>query len=184
MINFQANWHMHFVPECFFDTVLLKKLLQSNKRLMHRKGCNNVVNDLDSKRLKELFAVGIIDKDKRELDYLKNCIVLYNANRIILWKHKDRLQFVIQLNPPLEDWVITILNENGLRIEDFGYSTEFRRVKKQIKEDIDNENDDKLNKLVNAVIKTDCKTIKKLKSILLYLREKNYQADINELING
>lgn len=139
---------------------------------------------LNSKRLKDLFAVGMIDRDKRELDYLKNCIVLYNANKIILGKHKDRLQFVIQLNPPLEDWIITILNENGLRVEDFGYSLNFKRLKKQIKEDVDNENDDKLNKLVNAVIKTDCKTIRKLKSILLYLKEKNYLIDINELING
>lgn len=184
MNKFEENWYMHFVPECFFDTVLLKKVLQTNKRLMHRKGCNNVANDLDSERLKELFAVGIIDKDKRELHYLKNCTVLYNANKIILWKHKDRLQFVIQLDPPLENWVITILNENGLRIEDFGYSRDFKKLKKQIKEDIDNENDDKLNKLVNAVIKTDCKTIKKIKLILLYLKEKNYQTDINELING
>lgn len=184
MDKFEENWHMHFVPECFFDTVLIKKLFQTNKRLVHRKGCNNVVNDLDSERLKELFAVAIIDKDKRELDYLKNCTVLYNENKIILWKHKDRLQFVIQLDPPIEDWLITILNENGLRIEDFGYDRDFKKLKKQIKEDIDNESDDKLNRLVNAVIKTDCYTIKKIKSILIYLKEKNYQTDINELING
>ena len=62
---------------------------------MHRKGCNNVANDLDSERLKDLFAVGIIDKDKRELAYLKSCRVLYNADKILLWKHKERLQFVI-----------------------------------------------------------------------------------------
>lgn len=83
MDKFEENWHLHFVPECFFDTVLIKKLFQTNKRLVHRKGCNNVVNDLDSERLKELFAVAIIDKDKRELDYLKNCTVLYNENKII-----------------------------------------------------------------------------------------------------
>lgn len=184
MNKFEENWYKHFVPECFFDTVLLKKLLQTNKRLIHRKGCNNVVNDLDSERLKGLFAVAIIDKDKRELDYLKSCIVLYNANRIVLWKHKDRLQFVIQLNPPLENWIILILNENGLRIEDFGYSNDFKKLKKQIKVDIDNENDDRLNKLVNAVIKTDCETIRTINSMLHYLKDKNYQTDINELING
>ena len=185
MINFEENWYMHFVPECYFDTVLLKKLLQTNKRLVHRKGCNNVVNDLDSKRLKHLFAVGLIDKDKRELDYLKNCEVLYNADKIILWKHKERMQFVIQLNPPLENWIVSILDENGSQIEkDFGYSRNFKKLKQQIKDDIDNENDEKLNKLVNAIIKTDCTTIKKIKSFLLYLKDKNYQTDINELINA
>ena len=71
-----------------------------------------------------------------------------------------------------------------MRIEDFGYSGDFKKLKKQIKEDIENENDGKLNKLVNAVIKTNCETIRKIKSILLYLKEKNYQTDINELINA
>ena len=151
---------------------------------MHRKGCNNVVKDLDSPRLKDSFAVALIDKDKNELDYLSRCTIIYNADKIILWKHNERLQFVIQLNPPLEQWVIEILNENALKIEEFGYSSNFKNLKKQIKNDIDNEDDDKLNKLIKAIIKTDCVAIKKLHSILQYLKEKNYKVDINELING
>ncbi len=151
---------------------------------MHRKGCNNVIRDLDSKRLKDLFAVAIIDKDKNELNYLKECTVLYNADKLVLWKHQIRQQFVIQLNPPLENWLIEILNESNLEIEDFGYSNNYKKLKRQIKDDIDNEGDEKLNKLVNAVIKTNCSTIVKLKSFLLYLKEKNYQFDTNELINA
>ncbi len=68
---------------------------------MHRKGCNNVIRDLYSERLKDLFAVAQIDKDKTELSYLKECVVLYNANKLVLWKHKTRQQFVIQLNPAI-----------------------------------------------------------------------------------
>lgn len=184
MNKFEESWWLYFVPECYFDTVLLKKLLQTDKRLMHRKGCNNVVRDLDSDRLENLFAVALIDKDTRELDYLKKCDVAYSANKLILWKHKTRKQYIIQLNPPLEKWVIEILDENGLRIEDFGYSRDYKRLKKQIKDDIDNEVDDKLNRLVKAIIKTECATIKKIRSILHYLKEKNYQADINALKNG
>lgn len=160
MANFEDNWWLHFVPECYFDTVLLKKLLQTNKRLMHRKGCNNVVNDLDNDRLKDSFAVALIDKDKRELNYLSSCKIIYSADKIILWKHRDRLQFVIQLDPPLEQWVLEVLDENGLKIEYFGYSADFKKLKKQIKNDIDNEKDNKLNKLINAIVKTDCTTIK------------------------
>lgn len=184
MANFEDSWWMYFVPECFFDTVLLKKLMQTNKRLIHRKGCNNVVNDLDSTRLKDSFAVALIDKDKRDLDYLKECTVLYEENKLVLLKHKNRKHFIIQLNPPLENWIIEVLQENGLRIEDFGYSKDYKKLKKQIKDDIENEGDERLNKLVNAIIKTDCASIKKLKSFLQYLKEKNYQVDINELING
>lgn len=184
MIKFENNWWLYFIPECYFDTVLLKKLLQTNKRLMHRKGCNNVIRDLESERLKDLFAVAIIDKDKIELNYLKECKIHYNADKIILWKHEKRNHFIIQLNPPLEKWIVEILNENNLKIEDFGYSENYKKLKRQIKADIDNESDEKLNKLLNAIVKTDCATIKKIRSFLIYLKEKNYNADINELRNA
>ncbi|HET7119555.1 MAG TPA: hypothetical protein VFI29_23865 [Hanamia sp.] len=142
------------------------------------------MRDLESKRLISLFAVAIIDKDKTELNYLNECKVHYNAEKLILWKHEKRNHFIIQLNPPLEKWVIEILNENKLKIEDFGYSRNYKELKRQIKNDIDHEGDEKLNKLINTIIKTDCATIKKIKSVLLYLKEKNYNADINELKNA
>ncbi len=184
MDSFNEVWHMHFIPECYFDTILIKKLLQTNRRLVHRKGCNNVVNDLESRRLNGEFAVGIIDKEKRELAYLKRCNVLYNADKIVVLKHRERSQYILQLNPPIEQWLLLILEENGLKIENYGYSNNVKKLKQQIKDDIDDEKDDKLNKLVSAIINTDCTTIRKIKSLLLYLKEKNYQTDINELING
>lgn len=184
MIKFENNWWLYFIPECYFDTVLLKKILQTNKRLMHRKGCNNVMRDLESERLKSLFAVALVDKDKTELNYLKTCKVLYDAEKIILWKHESRNHFIIQLNPPLEKWVLEILIENNLKIEDFGYSPNYKKLKREIKADIDDESDEKLNKLLNAIIKTDCSTIKKIRAFLIYLKEKNYSVDINELKNG
>ncbi|MGN6532743.1 MAG: hypothetical protein ACTHK0_13460 [Ginsengibacter sp.] len=71
-----------------------------------------------------------------------------------------------------------------MKIEDFGYSASYKKLKRQIKGDIDNENDEKLNRLLNAIIKTDCLTINKIKSFLIYLREKNYEVDLNELKNA
>lgn len=184
MSKFEENWWSHFVPECYFDTVLTKALLQTKKRLFHKHGCNNVINVLDKERLKDDFAVAIIDRDKGEPDYLKSCKILFDGYKLILWKHKYKMQFIVQLNPPLEKWIVEILDENRLTIEEFGYPREFKRLKKQIKNEIDNEEDERLNKLVSAIIKTDCDSIKKLKAILNYLKDKNYQADINELKNA
>ena len=151
---------------------------------MHRKGCNNVMRDLESERLKSLFAVAIVDKDKTELNYLKECKKLYDADKLILWKHANENHFIIQLNPPLEKWIIEIFNDYNLKIEDFEYSPNYKKFKKQIKDDIDKESDEKLNKLLNANVNTNCATIKKIKSFLIYLKEKNYCVDINELINA
>jgi hypothetical protein len=183
MSSFEDRWHTHFVPECFFDTVLLKALLQTSKRVRHKKGCNNVLNELESERLRDDFAVALIDRDKREPYYLKSCSIYFDNDRLRLWKHSMKQQFIIQLNPPLEKWIIEILEEADLKIESFGYPKDFKLLKSKIKNDMDNETDAKLNKLVKAIIDTNCKTIKKMKAILIYLKEKNYEADINELKN-
>ena len=43
--------------------------------------------------------------------------------------------------------------------------------------------DERLNNLTNAILSSKSDAIKKLKVILLYLKEKTYEADINELKN-
>lgn len=183
MSRFETEWHTHFVPECFFDTVLLKALLQTTKRVRHKKGCDNVLRELESERLKDDFAVALIDRDKREPEYLKSCSVYFDNYKLLLWKHSFKQQFIIQLNPPLEKWIIEVLDEAGLKIESFGYPRDFKLLKSKIKNDIDDETDEKLNKLVKAIINTNCETIKKMKAVLVYFKEKNYEADINELKN-
>ena len=183
MSRFEEKWHTHFVPECFFDTVLLKALLQTTKRVRHKRGCDNVLRELESERLKDDFAVALIDRDKREPSYLKSCSVHFNNHKLLLWKHSYKQQFIIQLNPPLEKWIIEVLDEAGLKIESFGYPRDVKLLKGRIKNDIDNEADEKLSTLMRAIINTDCDTIRKMKAVLLYLKEKNYAADINELKN-
>jgi hypothetical protein len=182
------NWHTHFVPECYFDTVLFKKILKTNKRLKHRKGCNNVVNSFRIVKgrkgdLYDSFGVGMVDKDKKELDYLNECVVIIGSDNLILWKHKEKQHFIIQLCPPIEKWVVEILNADNRSVEEFGYSKDFKKLKSAIKEDIDDEGDERLNNLLNAVISSKSETIKKLEAILLYLRDKTYATDINELRN-
>jgi hypothetical protein len=182
------NWHSHFVPECYFDTVLFKKILKTNKRLKHRKGCNNVVNSFRIVKGKkgdlfDSFGVGMVDKDKQELDYLNECEPIIESDNLILWKHKEKQHFVIQLCPPIEKWIVEILEADNRSVEEFGYSKDYKKLKHAIKEDIDDESDKKLNNLLNAILASKSETIKKLEAILLYLRDKTYQADINELKN-
>jgi hypothetical protein len=184
-----VNWHNHFVPECFFDTVLFKKILKTKRRLKHRKGCNNVVNSFRVVKGKKgdlydsSFGVGMVDKDKKELDYLNECKAIIESDNLILWKHKEKQHFVIQLCPPIEKWITEILEADNKSVEEFGYSKNYKKLKKAIKDDLDDEEDEKLNRLINAILSSENEAIRKLKAILLYLRDKTYQADINELKN-
>jgi hypothetical protein len=184
------NWNACFVPECFFDTILFKKILQTNKRLKHTKGCFNVVNrfrEIKGKKgdlFDSPFGLGMVDKDKREFDFLKEeCDDKGKIElpMLLVWKHKMRNHYIIQLEPPLEKWLIKILDDSKLRIEDFGYSRNYQKLKNEIKSDIDGENDENLNKLVSTFVSLNHPVVKNLKTILLYFKEKTIEADIEEL---
>ncbi len=174
------KWLMQIVPECYFDTVLLKTLINipNRKRLNHQKGCNEVANVL---KKSDDFAIGLIDKDKRDLDLLKNeSEVIYELERIILWKRKNKNQFIFQICPPLENWICLILRDDGKQLNQFEYNDNVVRFKKEIKSDIDNENNGRLNKLVKAVIETNAKEILFLKKAVFFLLEKNRGFNIVE----
>ena len=107
----------NFVPECYFDTVLVRTILRT-KHLNHKKGCANVVKEISKGRLKDDFAVGIIDKDKKELVYIKDyCEEQLKRDNLILFKHKSKPHYFILLVPALEMWIGNAANEGKVDIE-------------------------------------------------------------------
>lgn len=177
------NWNKHFVTECFFDTVLIKNLLGTTKNLHHKKGCNIVVNELRKGSLKNCFAVAIVDKDKRELDYLMECYLLRHTEGFLLWKHTSNPHFIIQLYPPLENWIKLVLDEAKISIRGLGFSDDPRQLKKAIKFEIDSERNERLMILIGAIVKCKVERVEILRRVLNYLKIMNYQVDLNELKN-
>lgn len=171
-----------FIPECYFDTVLLKTILQTKALDNHQKGCNNVMNLMEKGRLKDSFAVGIVDRDKAELNYLGE-FDKYDYDSLIIHKHKQKPQFVIQLNPPLEKWILQVADEAGMNVENYGLPNDFGRLQKFTKSELAEETVE-LRNLCKALLKSNSETIKRLSAWLLYLKENTYQADINKLLNG
>jgi hypothetical protein len=171
-----------FVPECYFDTVLLRAILQTEKALNHKKGCNNVVKAMEEGRLRDEFAVGIVDKDKQELGYLGE-FDEYGFDKLILFKHKTKHHYVIQLNPPIEKWIIEVANEANIDLANFGLPMDFERLKKITKSELASETPELVN-LCWALLESESLTIKKFKNWILYLRENRYKSDINQLKNG
>jgi hypothetical protein len=180
---YEDKWWQHFVPECFFDTVLLKKLLDTNKRVFHKRGCENVVNEMKWKSLKDSFGVGMVDKDKKELDYLKECDIVWRQSKggFEVWKHHTKHHYFIQLNPPLENWILDRVKELNKTMEDFGFPSSPKALKREIKSNIDSEQNENLQRLVNAVIFAENEVVNDLKKVLLFLKENNYNTDFTKL---
>jgi hypothetical protein len=172
----------NFVPECYFDTVLVRAILQTESALNHKKGCNNVVKVMKEGRLKDEFAVGIVDKDKRELDYLSE-FEAFDFDKLVLYKHKVKHHYVIQLNPPIEKWIIEVAEEANIDLERFGLPKDVGRLKKITKSELATETPELVD-LCWALLQSDSHTIKRFESWIIYLRDNKYKSNIKYLTNG
>lgn len=179
----RSRWARHFVTECFFDTVLLKRLIDTDNAVIHRRGCNNVVNELRKGSLKDSFAVALVDKDKRELNYLDECDLVREDDGFLLYKHSIKSHYIIQLFPPLEQWILEVLKETAVAIETFGFPENPVLLKKAIKFEIDSESNARLKKLIRVISKAQVARVQSLRRVLQYLEIKKYQVDIKELKN-
>ncbi len=171
---------LHFIPECYFDTVLLKNILAVRK-VNHRQGCDNVVKELsEGKRLKNDFAVALIDGDKRKLKYVQECETIVKTNNLVLLKHKNKQHYIIQLVPAIERWVLNVIEEGQVDMDGLNLRADLEGLKDFTKYSCASESED-LHRLCKRLLNCDSTTMRMLKSWLTHLHKNNRNADINVL---
>ena len=100
------------MPECFADTLLIETLVPPKTGYNHKHSCLKVEAAMKNSNS---FAVGIIDKDKKAIRYLEQFEVIDEIeNSLLLWKHKSKLQFIIQICPALEKWILNICESENI----------------------------------------------------------------------
>ncbi len=112
------------LPECYIDTNLIETLVPPQKQYNHQKGCGTVTKIM-RERFGDRFALGIIDKDKSEVDCLKEFIEVCNSGSLILHKHQTRHHYIIQINPAIERFSIADAIAVGVALADFGLPSDF-----------------------------------------------------------
>lgn len=167
------------IPECYVDTNLVETLVPPQKQYNHQKGCGTVTKVM-KERFTNSFAVGIIDKDKREVDYLKEFDELSKTEGLILHKHKTRPHYIIQIVPGMERFIFKCLADAGLSPVDFELPEDLELFRKESKT-INSKDDDKFKKLFKALRNAGSTEILRLYSLIKYLKENTYQAKEDEL---
>lgn len=173
------------MPECFADTLMIETFVPPLIRYNHKHSCSQVENEMIRGKLKDKFAVGIIDKDKHSIKYLNEFVQKDKVDgSLILWRHKaeNKHHYIIQLQPALEKWILNICAEENINLQ--GIPSDLDELKHLTKKQSNLEN--KLLKNLFALMNERIEniSIRKLKHWIKLLKEKNYQVDINELING
>ena len=177
----------HIVPECYMDTMLVQTLVppQKNSRYNHQHGCFDVSNEMELYGLKDKFAVGIIDNDKKKAKYLSKFIEIDKIDDALkLYKHKELYQYYIEVNPAIEIWILKVCEQEKIDIvADFDLPEGLKELKRITKA----QTSIKDKRFIDLFLKfkiSGNRSVLKLKNWITLLKEKNYKVDINELINA
>jgi hypothetical protein len=170
------------IPECYADTLLIETLVPTNKGYNHQHNCFKVeatMKGLDS------FALGIIDKDKKQVKYLDSFKVIDKVEGdLILWRHADENihHWIVQICPALERLLLKICEAEHIDTTGFGENA-LDGIKYYTKS-ISRLDNPKLQALFSEInSKNENVVVRKLKGWIKLLKEKNYKVVINELVN-
>lgn len=183
-----SNIELSIIPECYIDTKLIKILVPPKERYNHQKGCTTVTN-LMQKQLKDKFAVGIVDRDKRELGYAKEFDLICEVSQSLqLYRHKNlqKHHYLIFIIPAMEKWILENVATANLQITDFGLPNslnELRIITKQAKTEENNQYAKNFNRLFQELKIVNPISVAVLSLWVTELRNKNYSIDLQGLID-
>ena len=168
------------IPECFVDTNLTESITPPiGKGYNHQMGCGTVAKKMKEK-LADQFALGIIDKDKKQLDYLSEFTEEINHGSLVLYKHKKRHHYIIQISPAIEKFIIDSAGAAGVLLEDYDLPAAFEDFKRVCKT-LQSKNDHRFKALFKEIKNAGSPNFETLSAWIKYLRDTNYQANIQEL---
>ncbi|HVX51572.1 MAG TPA: hypothetical protein VHB48_15530 [Chitinophagaceae bacterium] len=181
------------IPECNIDSCLFNVLLGFEKEgVNHTKGNTTVTAKIENK-FKNLFCLAVIDKDKRDLEYIKRNFdkleELGDEDYFRLFRScKGNHHYIIQMVPVIETWIINTASALNIEMRDFGINASNVIELKPITKTVTSKRDKRFEKLFKAFIKKATEQnfvpLLHLQNVAKVILEKNYNLDINELTNG
>jgi hypothetical protein len=168
---------LSIIPECNIDTNLIETLVPPITRYNHQKGCGTVAKTMKT-AFADKFAVGIIDKDKTELDYLREFDLIIQKGNLELYRHNTATKhhYFIRICPAMERFIILNADAAGLSLIDFGLDEDFELFKKTTKTVV-SKNDRRFKKLFQAFIQHGLEDVILITNWLVYLKNHPYSAN-------
>ena len=171
------------IPECYIDSCLIEVLLFADKdHVNHQKGNGTVAREMKGK-FGDAFCVGIIDEDRKALDYLMEFKPLITTSHLKLWQHKESAHYIIQLRPVVEKWILNICEREGILLTEFDLPVTLNQLQK-VSKSVTSKNDARFIRLFKYILHTKSEPVLQLKGWLEYLKKNTFKVDINYLING
>lgn len=168
---------LSIIPECYIDTCLTETITSCFNQFNHQKGCNTVCKVMQEK-FGNSFAVGIIDKDKKEVPYLQEFDLVSSNDSLFVYKHKSKHHYIIQITPAIEGFLIKAASEVNINLTSYGFSSQMKGLTKITKQVSDkNEATFKTFKRLFRDL-SDASEMVRLAKLIQYFGENRYEAEI------
>jgi hypothetical protein len=167
------------LPECYVDTCLIETLVPPVTHYNHQKGSGTVAKKMRN-YFADRFALGIIDKDKRELHYLQEFALLVKKYNLELHKHNAKHHYLILIYPAIERFILDNALAADISLADFDLPETLEELRK-VSKSVNSKFDPRFRALFSALLEEQRDEIMLLISWITYLKENNYNADIEIL---
>jgi hypothetical protein len=127
------------------------------------------------------FALGIIDKDKKEVPYLQEFDLVTSADSLFVFKHQTKHHYIIQITPAIERFFLKAAEERSIDITSYELPVDLKDLTKVTKQmSGKNESVFKILKQLFRDI-SDASEFQRLAALILYLGNNTYGVNIEEL---
>jgi len=169
------------IPECYVDTNLNETLVPPDRGYNHQKGCGTVARLMQGK-LKDNFALGIIDKDKQELKYANEFEVVAGLEALSLLRHKNKQthHYLILINPAVEKWIVSTAHSASISLKDFNLPDDWVELAKRTKK-MTSKNDPAFKCLFQEMKRLNPNNIRILTEWISYLKSKSFASKTDEI---
>lgn len=131
-------------------------------------------------KLADSFALGIIDKDKKDLDYLNEFDEAIQIGNLFLFKHRTRHHYLIQISPATERFILDNAAACGIIMSDYDLPHSLSELM-SVSKKTDSKKDHCFKRLFRDIQNIGSPEFTVLTNWILYLKTQTYQADMNEL---
>lgn len=172
----------NILPECFVDTNIVNTFLAMEGVHLdtnHCHGCNKVGNMMQGK-LKDEFALGVIDNDKKQHSYNNQFNLLGKTEHLELLKHNSKHHYLIRVSPAMDGFILDVANKQKIDMSDYELPDKLKDFT-VITKDAKAKDCKNLKRLFKDMVDDDEMTM--LKKVLGYLCQNKYNCDEKVLLS-
>lgn len=183
-LRMKSNINLCIMPECHIDTNLVETIapperIGSTCGYNHKRSCNKVIDEMLGK-LKDNFALGIVDKDKNPLQRTSEFKLVVENHNLKLYKHRQKNHYLI-FHPPIEQWLIDESKQAEVSLSNYDLPTTLKGLVNETKNEF-SKKDPKFKSLFRD-LKENATGINLLANWITYLKAHPYNADETILKN-